>query len=92
MLTDLDPVVDGKPVQAWAFEARAGQQVTIELISDDFDSYLQVVGPGLSPLTDDDGAGDLDSRLLVTFPQDGEYRIIASSLGGSTGSFTLQVR
>ena len=92
MLSDLDPVVEGKPVQAWAFEARAGQQVTIDLMSEDFDSYLRVVGPGLSPLTDDDGGNDLDSRLVVTFPQDGEYRIIASSLGGSTGSFTLQVR
>ena len=93
MLTAADPVVQGKPVQAWAFEARAGDLVTIELLSDDFDSYLHVAGPGLPvPLTNDDGGDELDSRLDVTFPEDGVYRVIASSLGGSTGTFTLRVR
>jgi len=92
MLTAADPVVEGKPVQAWAFEARAGDFATIELLSDDFDSYLSVAGPGLlQPLTNDDGGDGLHSRLSVSFPQDGVYRVIASSLGGSTGTFTLRV-
>jgi len=92
MLTAADPRVDGQPVQAWSFEARAGDFVTIDMQSDDFDSYLHVVGPGLNELTDDDGGDGLNSRLTVSFPQDGTYRIIAASLGGNTGSFTLQVR
>ena len=91
-LTAADPVVEGKPVQAWAFEARAGDFATIELLSDDFDSYLRVVGPGLpAPLSDDDGGEGLNSRLDVSFPEDGVYRVIASSLGGDTGTFTLRV-
>ena len=92
-LTGADPVVDGQPVQAWAFEARAGGFVTIDLMSDDFDSYLYVVGPGLpEPLTDDDGGEGLNSRLDVSFPHDGVYRVVASSLGGTLGTFTLRVR
>ena len=91
-LTAADPVIDGKPAQAWAFEARAGEFVTIELMSDDFDSYLYIVGPGLSePLTDDDGGEDLNSRLDVSFPNDGVYRVVVSSLGGTFGMFTLRV-
>ncbi|MCH7891285.1 MAG: PPC domain-containing protein, partial [Gemmatimonadetes bacterium] len=93
MLTAADPVIDGKPVQAWAFEARAGDFVTVELMSDDFDSYLFVVGPGLpEPLSDDDGGEGLNSRLDISFPADGVYRVVASSLGGATGMFTLTVR
>jgi hypothetical protein len=92
MLNDADPVVEGRPLQAWALEANAGQTVTIDLMSDDLDSYLQLVGPGLSLMTNDDGGDGLNSRLDVSFPQDGVYRVIASSLGGATGSYTLRVR
>jgi len=93
VLTAADPIFEGKPVQAWAFEARAGDFATIEMLSDDFDSYLRVVGPGLrDPLTDDDGGDGLNSRLDVSFPEDGLYLVIASFLGGDTGTFTLRVR
>ena len=92
-LTGADPVIDGRPMQAWAFEAEAGDFATIDLMSDDFDSYLYVVGPGLTvPLEDDDGGEGLNSRLDVSFSSDGVYRVIASSLGGSLGTFTLRVR
>jgi hypothetical protein len=43
-------------------------------------------------MTDDDGAGDLDSRIVVTLTEDGTYRIIASSLRASdVGSYRLRV-
>ncbi|HIF05994.1 MAG TPA: hypothetical protein EYQ64_03305 [Gemmatimonadetes bacterium] len=51
-----------------------------------------VVGPGLESLENDDGGDGLNSRLDVTFPNDGTYRVVASSLGGSLGTFTLRVR
>jgi hypothetical protein len=93
ILTGVDAVIEGQPVQAWALEARAGDFLIIDLISDDFDSYLFVVGPGLAePLFDDDGGDGLNSRLSVSFPDDGVYNVIASSLGGELGAFTLQVR
>lgn len=88
----VDVRYDGQLVQAWAFRARSGERVTFDLMSEDFDSYLRIVGPGMSEMTDDDSGEDLDSRLTVSFPQDGVYRIIAGSLGGNEGSFTLQAR
>ena len=92
-LTAEDPRLEGQHVQAWAFEAQEGDLVTFELLSDDFDSYLRVAGPGLSePVSDDDGGEGLNSRLDVSLPQDGVYHVIAASLGGSTGAFTLRVR
>ena len=92
MLTEADAVIEGQPVQAWAFEARAGDFATIELMSEDFDSYLFLVGPGVpEPLSDDDGGQGLNSRLAISFPVDGIYRVVASSLGGETGAFTLRV-
>ncbi|MGD2216566.1 MAG: hypothetical protein PVJ64_07410, partial [Gemmatimonadales bacterium] len=93
-LTRDDPLTaDGRHGQAWALEGRAGEIYVIELISDDFDAYLYFAGPGLSqPLTDDDGAGDLNSRIRVTLPESGTYRIVASALdGSSSGEFQLLV-
>ena len=87
-----DPVVFAAPAQAWALEGRAGESLSVDLVSEDFDSYLMVEGPGLeSWLMDDDGAGRCDSRLTFTFPQTGTYRVVASTLGTSGGSFRLLV-
>jgi hypothetical protein len=93
LLTSADPVVlEGRRGQVWALEGEAGQTVTIDLISDDFDCYLYLVGPGLAePLSDDDSGGDFDSRIDITFPENGTYRVIITALGGNTGAFTLRV-
>lgn len=93
VLTEADPRFEGQPVQAWSFEAQAGTSVTIDMMSDDFDSYLRVIGPGLGGgLTDDDSGDELNSRIDATFSETGTYRVIAASLGGTTGTYTLRVR
>ena len=92
-LSDADPVgPDGSPVQAWALELRAGQQVTADLTSSEFDAFLLVTGPGLaSELSDDDGGGGCDARVTFVAPEDGEYRAIVSTAeAGNTGSFVLR--
>lgn len=85
---------DGTPVQAWALEGRAGQAVNITLESDDFDTFLYLLGPGItSPMSDDDSGGELNARLTVTFPETGTYVVVASSaMPGATGAFRLSVR
>jgi len=90
-LTDRDPTFYGTPAQAWAVQGRAGAPFSVDLVSDDFDSFLTVLGPGLDEyFTDDDGAGRCDSRVSLTFPESGEYRVVVSTtLGVGTGSFTL---
>jgi len=94
-LTGTSPTIgpDSKKAEAWHLEGRAGESVTVTLVSADFDCYLYITGPGLSEvLSDDDGAGDLDSQLTVSFPEDGTYVVVASSLsGGSLGDYTLRV-
>ena len=67
-------------VEAWALEGRPGQEVSIDLVSDDFDSYLYVVGPGLSEtLTDDDGGGACHARVNFTILDRGVFHVVASS-------------
>ncbi|MFO7892565.1 MAG: PPC domain-containing protein [Longimicrobiales bacterium] len=89
-LSATDPASFGSPVQAWAIDGRAGETLTIDLASTDFDAYLTVLGPGLdSWVTNDDGAGGCNSRVAVTFPEDGTYRAVVSSVSGTTGAFTL---
>jgi hypothetical protein len=89
-----DPVLEGgKYAEAWELAGEAGQTVTIRLVSDAYDAFLAVVGPGLaSPLTDDDSAGEFNAELTVTFPAAGIYRVIATSAGTrSTGTYRLSV-
>lgn len=89
MLFDNDPVVRNSPAQAWALNGVAGESLTVDLRSNDFDAYLMVVGPGLDPLTNDDGAGRCDSRLTVTLPESGMYRVVVSAIGATGGAFRL---
>lgn len=93
-LTSLDgPVLEGRTGQIWGFEAQAGQRVVIDMESEAFDTYLYVIGPGISePLSNDDGGDGTNSRLEVAFPEAGTYRIVAAAYSSnSTGSYSLTV-
>ncbi len=83
---------DGSYAQAWALRMQAGQEATVDVLSDEFDAYLYVLGPGLDePLSDDDGAGACDARVTFTAPQSGEYRVVVNSLWSeATGRFRLR--
>ena len=46
----------GRRVQVWTLGASPGEEVQVDLRSDEFDAFLYVVGPGLNDgLRDDDG-------------------------------------
>ena len=82
-MTGSDDLYDGRYVQGWTFSGSGGDQVSIEVRSADFDSYMYVTGPGfLDPLANDDGAGNLHSRICVELPEDGTYRVLAGPLSG----------
>ena len=87
---------NGTPYRAWNYEGVAGETVTVDMLSDDFDTYLLMgqgrMGSDFEPLSrDDDGGDDTNSRLSVTFPEDGIYSVVASSYDISEGDFTLLV-
>lgn len=85
----------GEFTDSYTLRGRRGQQLDLRLSSSDFDPYLAISGPGgLSEFNDDDPEGDgtLDSRLFVTLPADGDYRITATSYAaGEAGSYRLAV-
>ena len=94
-MTDADMMVGGRGVQAWTLEARAGQRLAIDLVSEAFDSYVSFRGPGFpSTVSDDDGGEGLNSRLCVLIPESATYRVFAGPLSGASigSSYRLSVR
>ncbi|MNU29925.1 hypothetical protein D3C71_184060 [compost metagenome] len=86
---------DGKTFDAYAFRANAGDRVAILLESDDFDPLVRVGrmvgGSFVQAAQNDDGDGKgLNSYLVFTAPQAGEYVIQTTSVSGdSEGDYRL---
>lgn len=90
-LTESDYLAEGKRVKAFGFEGAQGAPVTIDLISDDFDAYLYLLGPdGIELETDDDSGGACHARIATFLPSGGRYTVVAASLSGAVGAFTLR--
>ncbi len=88
---------DGAHYEDYLLEVPEAQRVTIDLRSEQFDTFLRLFRShpdGMDPVaTDDDGAGNLDSRLRLGLDEAGTYVVRATSYGeGATGAFTLSVR
>lgn len=82
---------NGTLVRAYRMEGGQGDPVTIDLISDDFDAYLYLLGPGLEdPASDDDSGGACHARLSLFLPADGPFLVVVGSWGDA-GDFTLTV-
>ncbi len=83
----------GEWVDNYTLRGRRGQQLDVRMTSSSFDPYLMIEGPGLSEENDDDpDAEGVNSRLVVTLPQDGEYTVSATSYEpGEAGSYNLAV-
>jgi len=70
-----------------------GQSVQIDIVSDDFETYLEVLNSGGSIIDENDDGGDgLNSRLFFTAPETATYTLRVRAFGGdATGNFTLTV-
>jgi hypothetical protein len=75
----------------WTFDGVAGQMVTISLTSEEFDSYLELLGPGRSSLIADDDGGGFPHAMIDGFvlPETGLYTIIVRSFGDRGGGVFL---
>lgn len=95
-LTDKSNVlpVDDSFFDLYSFEGKAGQQITIDMKSQELDPYLILLGPNqLEMAQDDDGGGEKDARIIVTLPVDGNYTVMANSFEArQSGTYTLELR
>ena len=88
---------DGNTFDAYAFRANAGDRVAVLLEADDFDPLVRigrmVGGSFVQSAQNDDGAGKgLNSYLVFTAPQTGEYVIQAASVSsGAEGDYRLSL-
>jgi len=90
-LSESDFELQGRLVQAFDFEAPQSAPITIDVMSDAFDSYVYLIGPDGTQLdSDDDAGGGCNARISTFLPSAGRYIIVATSLSGAGGEFTLR--
>ncbi|MEM9945246.1 MAG: PPC domain-containing protein [Cyanobacteria bacterium P01_D01_bin.36] len=78
---------------AYSFDGDAGQTMTIELQSEDFDPILLLKGPDGEVLTsNDDYGGTLNSTIVIELPEAGTYNAVASSFSGQGGNYQIEIR
>ncbi|MFI5279264.1 MAG: PPC domain-containing protein [Gemmatimonadales bacterium] len=71
----------------WEFDARANQDVMIEMHSSDFDAYLELRDPsGNLVQQNDDGGTGTDALIMAHLEHAGRYRIVARSYGDRTAT------
>jgi hypothetical protein len=84
----------GKYEDVYLIQGRQGDRIDLRLLSDAFDPYLVVNGPGGFSMSNDDEEGQSEStnsRLVLQLPADGTYRISATSFrAGESGGYRIQ--
>lgn len=93
----MDCIYYGSHAKLFTFDAKAGQTISIQMESADFDTYLELLGPNLNLVAyDDDSIGKTDSRIpgptgKFTLPYSGTYTIVATSYYLREGTFVMKV-
>ena len=87
---------DNSYYDLWSYQGREGEALKIQMMSDDFDTYVaigrMVNGAWEEVASMDDGGEGTNTLLEVTLPATGEYVIRANSFGAEeTGDYTLLV-
>ncbi len=86
--------MDNSLFDAYIFEGKAGEQVSIEMSSREIDPYLILLSPtGTEVAQDDDSGGEKNAKIVVRLPESGTYTLIANSYtGGESGAYRLTVQ
>lgn len=74
----------------WTTTITDSSQVTIDMTSPDFDTYLTLLDAAGNVIAINDDFNGTDARIDTALAA-GNYRIVASSYGAGTGSYTLSV-
>ena len=84
---------DGRYRHPYYLHAQAGDRITVNLYSSEFDSYIILKGPDGVELMNDDGRAGWNSSITHTVPMNGHHSVVVtSSRRGATGSYTLSSR
>ncbi|WP_071515873.1 trypsin-like peptidase domain-containing protein [Geitlerinema sp. PCC 9228] len=84
--------VDNSFFDVYTFSGQQGQQVTIDMNSQEIDPYLILFDPNGVPIAQDDDSGrQANARIAVTLPRNGTYTLLANSYrSNESGQYTLQ--
>jgi serine protease Do len=83
---------DNSYYNAYTFEGRSGQEVLIDMDSNEFNPYLILLAPNGTALAQDGGSDRATSQLSVVLPDNGTYVILANSYApGEVGDYSLEL-
>ena len=83
---------DGEFIDIFEFTGRPGQRVTIDLRSDDFDTYVILEVPNGDQQENDDAEDTTDSLLVTDITESGTYRVgVTSYETGESGAYRLTI-
>lgn len=86
-------LLSGELCDQYTLDGRAGQQVVIQAVSNDFDPFLTLRFPSGGQVDDDDSAGAPNAQITRTLPQTGQYLIEVTTLEiGQQGTYVLHLR
>ncbi|MGK7904883.1 MAG: protein kinase [Hormoscilla sp.] len=88
-------LVDNSYVDSYVFTGSSGQEVTIEVSSNEFDTKLTVLksDEDILEFHDDISPSNSNSRVVVELPETGQYTVVVSSAGQQeVGNYTLMGR
>ena len=85
--------VDNSYYDLYAFKGRAGQKISIDMSSNQIDSYLILLNSEDQELAQDDDSGeDKNARIIIILPKDGTYKLLANSYeAGESGKYELKI-
>src|SRR5262249_18458849 len=82
------------PTKVYTVRLKAGTVYQIDMVSNEFDSYLFLDDKNGTQLAQDpDSGGMLNARIIFNCPRDDEYKVIATAFNPDRiGNFTVTVK
>ncbi|MEM9771159.1 MAG: CHAT domain-containing protein [Cyanobacteria bacterium P01_D01_bin.73] len=92
LTTQSETLIDGSYFEAYQIEGRAGDVISIQLTSNDFDAFVILLdSEGNAVDSDDDSLGGTHSWLVVELTDSGTYEIQVNAYAkGETGAYELR--
>lgn len=93
-LADGDDTLDsGEYADEYSVEVRAGQTITVDMTSDDFDAYLILRPPSDEQVDNDDGEDGTNAHITHRATESGTYRVLPTSYeSGESGAYRVSIQ